>query len=245
MRRVTHVAVALLAGTSAISCTTRAAPDLAGDITLGEDSWELADVDCSQVGSSRVVGALALPVDGAPLVIDAELTDGSATATVRRIGEQERWVGSDLAAEVEGESRDRIEVSGPLVAFEGPDRKGEEELRLALDCPRDSDPGGGYLSVAGSEVTYDQVTCVELEDQFEARGRSTEEDRRTVTVTRSTGPTGTEDRLDVTGEAARRVSGEEMFEIRGPRVTLAGPTLEGEPASLDLTCGLRVQQPLE
>lgn len=242
MQRVTHAAVALLACVGTFSCTTQSSPDPTGTLALGEGSWDLADVDCAQLGSSRAVAALALSEDSAPVVVDVEISGGTATATAHRIDGQQSWTGSDLSAE--GEAGARIEITGPLVAFDGPDRTGEEELSLALDCPRDADPGGGYLSVAGTEVTYDQVTCVELEDRFEARGRSTQDDGQSVTVTRVNGAAGPEDRLDVTGGLTHGASGEAMFEIRGPRVSLAEPTLpEGEPASLDLTCGLRVQAP--
>lgn len=162
-------ALGLLAG--ACSGTRVDERNAAGRLEVGDlVQADLADVECAEPGGTLFAAGVAVGDDGELTVVDLEVTEGEVLATVRTsrgddvVGQQ---VGQDLTATRDG---DQLEVAGTFVVYDGAVQSGEVAGEVTLTCEPDTDPGGGFLVVDGTEVPYDLVTCVETDESFEARG---------------------------------------------------------------------------
>lgn len=244
-------ALGLLAG--ACSGTRVDERNAAGRLEVGDlVQADLADVECAEPGGTLFAAGVAVGDDGELTVVDLEVTEGEVLATVRTsrgddvVGQQ---VGQDLTATRDG---DQLEVAGTFVVYDGAVQSGEVAGEVTLTCEPDTDPGGGFLVVDGTEVPYDLVTCVETDESFEARGRATTDAAQTVAVRRVLLRSGWVDRIDVAGDISvgTDASTEDeatspvdvaggLFTVRGDRVTAEGDVFgDGRLGSLELTCGI-------
>jgi hypothetical protein len=247
-------AVALLG--SLVGCSTvevgEASSD--GEVAVGDVQADVADVECADLGETLRAGGVApLPDDreGRISTFDVTVEGESAQAVVRVLRGDEvvnQQVGTDLTAVVEG---DDVTVSGSFTGFDGPTQTGEASGDLSFSCTEDRDPGGGSLSLDGQEIAYDLVTCLETDDLYEMRAWATESEADQVTMSRTRGASGWQDRVGVLGSisaenegpangtgAAVEASGG-LFEVRGARVSAEGPAFGAERlGALEVTCGI-------
>lgn len=226
----------------------------AGSLRVGDVDAELTDVECAQPGDTLFLAGLATSTGGGITVVDAEVTGERVVVAIReeRAGDVEgQQVGQDVTVTREGT---RITVEGTFVSFDGPVQEGEVEGTVELSCEPDTDPGGGYLAVEGSEVTYDLVTCIRTDDALTVRARMTTDPSQHVTLRRELRASGWVDRIDASGDITVGVDASTddaaedpdaveggLFAVQGPRITAEGDRFgESRVGSLELTCGIQL-----
>jgi hypothetical protein len=226
-----------------------------GRVAVGDVEATVDDAECAEPGPTVFGSGVAVVAEGELVIFDVRIEGDAGEATVRTLrGDQvvSQHVSSRVTARQDG---DEYTIEGRFTEFDGPEQVGEVDGTVRFTCEADTDPGGGFVSVEGQQVDFDLVTCVETEDAYEARARSTVDADQVVTASRVLERTGWVDRLAATGtlaidedlalEAGDEVTAAEaeggLFEVRGTRITAEGAAFgDDRVGSLDLTCGIDI-----